>query len=124
MVDFPAVWNMIAPKLKGERRLPVLYIHLCLSVCLSVLCVCSSLSWNYIFCHIRPKVLAAMCHLFSLIPTLEVDEALQPLCDAALTFLWNCTSSAVRVTTDVVLNYYNFIGWFCRGNILQNTLPF
>ena len=31
MVDFPAAWNMIAPKLKGERRLLILCV--CLSVC-------------------------------------------------------------------------------------------
>lgn len=61
LVDFPAAWNMIASKLKGERR---------------------------------PKVLVAVCDLFSLIPTLDVDEVLQPLCDTALTFLWNCASSA------------------------------
>lgn len=45
----------------------------------------------------RPKVLVAMCDLFSLIPTLEVDETLQPLCDSALTFLWNCVASTVRI---------------------------
>ena len=42
-------------------------------------------------------MLVAMCDLFSLIPTLEVDETLQPLCDSALTFLWNCVASTVRV---------------------------
>ena len=79
---------------------------------------------NYLLHCVRPKVLVVMCHLFSLIPTLEVDEALQPLYDAALTFLWNCVSSAVSVTTDVVLSHCNFIGRFCCGSILQNTLPF
>ena len=54
---------------------------------------------------LRPKVLVAVCDLFSLIPTLDVDEALQPLCDTALTFLWNCASSAVRVTNHSVLSF-------------------
>jgi len=38
-----------------------------------------------------------MCDLFSLIPTLETDETLRPLCDTALTFLWNCVASTVSL---------------------------
>lgn len=69
-----------------------------------------------------------MCDLFSLIPTLEVDETLQPLCDTALTFLWNCAASAVSVLDNAVLRFViliiNYIGWLCRGSLLQYTLPF
>ena len=80
IVDLPVVWNMIAPKLRGELR----------SICIYIL--------NFIFRGLffdRPKVLAVMCDLFSLLPSLDIDESLQPLCDHALSFLWSCATSAV-----------------------------
>lgn len=76
---------MIAPKLKGEKR------------SLLNVCVCKNISFSF-----RPKVLVAICDLFSLLPTLEVDETLQPLRDTALTFLWNCTASSVREKLNLV----------------------
>ncbi|XP_065912332.1 focadhesin-like isoform X2 [Dysidea avara] len=67
IVDLPVAWNMVAPKLRGERR---------------------------------PKVLAVMCDLFSLLPLLDMDESLQPLCDHALTFLWSCAASTVGAVVE------------------------